>query len=757
MADAEMDIEISNPRGFDNHVDDIIDYDTDMVDHHDQASNTGHPQKQDEATEAMDRDMKEAGDSAGHDSYQTNGMMSEDVDFDLHDVEDTEDYMEEVDHEPSEGAGQKHEAENTSQSFIRGIQGGEEYVEASNKTGGNEKNQDEWTSAHEIDYELDDHVEKEEPHEEAYDAANSDNSGYLEASGAENVARDDLDESLQRSGDDTGVAQTDPYRKDRDPMGQHEPVLNESENHEHREAAPRQDEVAGLGSAEDQVADKLSEAAPEDGENYDSENPADPSESATHEVEPPHQDGDGVENAEGAEDNAYDEAKGNWEEHDEDREAASLEPADLSTAGDNGDNSTEKFDNEFPAITSTQGELMSSVTFRQVLEIFDLLVKNQDPDSSRTLFTYLFTKPNTEKRLESLIDSATAGKGLDEVIHLFQSPMPASSSILEANKAIDGLHEELDGFDSPAEEDHPSDAQDPRLDEEHPEGDDPDADLHPSNDGEEDDQDDHEAETEPRAEIRGNAPDLTETILETNNDSDAAAVDDGSEENGNAASLSFNFPLCYSPEFCLCGTCVAEYIEDHNREEAEFRQTLVPEQWVEHCPRRQDISAFPHVEKEHAQSCSELRTTFSFQEADEFSPAPNGSEPDPFANLELDDSTGLDDAVDLGDGPAAGEHVTVEKAAVHAPTNGTSTTTTLRDEDEAGSINVDLGADVDAEGTTEGVEAVEENDLDEIDWRDQPEANDGGPGTPSAAGKRARGDDDGVDAEDEQDVKRRRP
>ncbi|KAM5345507.1 hypothetical protein ACJ41O_011369 [Fusarium nematophilum] len=731
MADAEMDIEISNPRGFDNHVDDIIDYDTDMVDHHDQASNTGHPQKQDEATEAMDRDMKEAGDSAGHDSYQTNGMMSEDVDFDLHDVEDTEDYMEEVDHEPSEGAGQKHEAENTSQSFIRGIQGGEEYVEASNKTGGNEKNQDEWTSAHEIDYELDDHVEKEEPHEEAYDAANSDNSGYLEASGAENVARDDLDESLQRSGDDTGVAQTDPYRKDRDPMGQHEPVLNESENHEHREAAPRQDEVAGLGSAEDQVADKLSEAAPEDGENYDSENPADPSESATHEVEPPHQDGDGVENAEGAEDNAYDEAKGNWEEHDEDREAASLEPADLSTAGDNGDNSTEKFDNEFPAITvhykgdefplfsttsdgffadtsildetlekllagfrreleneiaeddelvfqvdelglelaeSTQGELMSSVTFRQVLEIFDLLVKNQDPDSSRTLFTYLFTKPNTEKRLESLIDSATAGKGLDEVIHLFQSPMPASSSILEANKAIDGLHEELDGFDSPAEEDHPSDAQDPRLDEEHPEGDDPDADLHPSNDGEEDDQDDHEAETEPRAEIRGNAPDLTETILETNNDSDAAAVDDGSEEN-----------------------------------------------------------------------------------------APNGSEPDPFANLELDDSTGLDDAVDLGDGPAAGEHVTVEKAAVHAPTNGTSTTTTLRDEDEAGSINVDLGADVDAEGTTEGVEAVEENDLDEIDWRDQPEANDGGPGTPSAAGKRARGDDDGVDAEDEQDVKRRRP
>ena len=91
---------------------------------------------------------------------------------------------------------------------------------------------------------------------------------------------------------------------------------------------------------------------------------------------------------------------------------------------------------------------MSNVTFRQILEIFDLLIKNQDPDSSRTLYTYLFTKPNTEKRLESLVESAAAGKGLDEVIHLFETPATVDASILETAATIDGVHEELDEFDS---------------------------------------------------------------------------------------------------------------------------------------------------------------------------------------------------------------------------------------------------------------------------------------------------------------------
>lgn len=63
---------------------------------------------------------------------------------------------------------------------------------------------------------------------------------------------------------------------------------------------------------------------------------------------------------------------------------------------------------------------------RQILEIFDLLVKNQDPDSTRTLYAYIFTKPSATKRFEYLVESATAGKGLDEVTHLFHASNNAS-------------------------------------------------------------------------------------------------------------------------------------------------------------------------------------------------------------------------------------------------------------------------------------------------------------------------------------------
>ena len=65
---------------------------------------------------------------------------------------------------------------------------------------------------------------------------------------------------------------------------------------------------------------------------------------------------------------------------------------------------------------------------RQVLEVFDILVKNQDPESTRTLYTYLFTRPSTGKRLEFLVESATEGRGLDEIIHLFQHPSHVGNS-----------------------------------------------------------------------------------------------------------------------------------------------------------------------------------------------------------------------------------------------------------------------------------------------------------------------------------------
>ncbi|OAQ98500.1 hypothetical protein LLEC1_01902 [Akanthomyces lecanii] len=61
----------------------------------------------------------------------------------------------------------------------------------------------------------------------------------------------------------------------------------------------------------------------------------------------------------------------------------------------------------------------SNVTMHQILEVFDLLIKNDDPNGRRTLYTYLFTRLNSARRYEFLVESATSGKGLEEVQHHF--------------------------------------------------------------------------------------------------------------------------------------------------------------------------------------------------------------------------------------------------------------------------------------------------------------------------------------------------
>jgi hypothetical protein len=86
---------------------------------------------------------------------------------------------------------------------------------------------------------------------------------------------------------------------------------------------------------------------------------------------------------------------------------------------------------------------------RQVLDLFDILVKNQDPDSSRIVYTYLFTRPNASKRFEFLVESATAGKGLDEVIHLFASPMPHGNRvIIQSTHDTESQDEDYENYES---------------------------------------------------------------------------------------------------------------------------------------------------------------------------------------------------------------------------------------------------------------------------------------------------------------------
>lgn len=73
---------------------------------------------------------------------------------------------------------------------------------------------------------------------------------------------------------------------------------------------------------------------------------------------------------------------------------------------------------------STQHDILAGTTLRYILDIHAMLVQNQDQSgSSRTLYAYLFTRPSTSKRLDFLAESAAHGRGLDEVIHLFEPGM----------------------------------------------------------------------------------------------------------------------------------------------------------------------------------------------------------------------------------------------------------------------------------------------------------------------------------------------
>ncbi|KAM0213424.1 hypothetical protein ACHAQD_009373 [Fusarium lateritium] len=865
MAEIEMDIDVakSGIDGLDGPMeDDIIDFDTDMVDSNQDL------QKHDGDLEATDRDMQEDEDLINNHAYETNGMASETVEFDLHDVETAVHGTEHVDYEVVEAApeSQTKEPTETTQSPNGDTQEHEKPERLHEGDDHGDMVSDDRASAHEIDYEFEDNVEPNAPQQDVIEDATHHSTG----SRAEEEANSSVDHDGLKAVDDITAAEQDTVEPARDtnaalsreaqnePRDQHEATSKDEEGND----------FDGAGVEDVSLVEHNESVDASDNEETPDEEHSDSHEEVKSFTKEP--DNEMVQVAEDIEDHDYDKVEFGQYEYDED---ATADPEHADHSGTNEDMNG-KADENFPAITvqykgdefplfsattngffadvsvldeplrkllagfrseleneiaddddlvfqvdelglelaeTTQGELMTNVTFRQILEIFDLLVKNQDPDSSRTLYTYLFTKPNTEKRLESLIESATAGKGLDEVIHLFETPMTAGTSMLETSATIDGVHEELDEFDSPVDEEHPDETdvaaddgyaedeqleneplEDEGLEVEQLEDEQPEAEQHEDihREGEEvkdqqledertnldtsaskyqevnddevgyqaDDQDDHEIPTETLADVPADGS-TVEANTEDSGEIDAVADDQDLEQNGKTTSLSSSLLCCYSPNFCLCGSCVAKYVEDHERDEAEYRRSLEENQDNKGNPhiKRQFLPSSPH---KHAQSHSDFSTTFSFNRTDEFSPARADSEIDPFANFELDEDTEVNDDVNgdvvFEEKAETKEEVVVETEDVHAQTIDTSTTTTLQEEEEAASFHVDLGA-VSTEVETTEKAGTGENDLDEIDWRDEPEAEDQEPTTPSAAGKRSRGDDDDVGAEDEQDAKRRRP
>lgn len=842
MTEIEMDIDMAKPVLDGKIEDDFIDFDTDMVDsNHDL-------QKNDDNLESMDREMQEDEDAVNHEAYETNGITGEDVDFDLHDVEDTANSPEHVDYEVTEAPELGTQGPiQTAQPPDEDVPENEENVEILDEIiVHGDAVSDDHESTHEIDYEFEDNAESEDSHQDEKTAAAS-RATRSEPNGTAGAAEEQDDHEPENDATATGQELSD-HTGDENNISSHNDQ-NEPRDPKEEEAEP--DEVAtGEAEAEDVKADEYNventHASDDNDEIHDGEDANSHEETTTLAAG---QNDETTEAVEEAEDHDYDVGEHVADAYDE-HATTDTDHVDHSATGEDSNGKT---DEGFPAITvqykgdefpmfsttthgffantsvldeplekliaglrseleneiaedddlvlqvdelglelvevrkgsgfypecanilkqTTQGETMSNVTLRQILEIFDLLVKNQDPDGSRPLYAYLFTKPNAEKRFEYLVESATAGKGLDEVIHLFETPMTAGTSMLETAATIDGVHEELDEFDSPIDDEHHSEIDEAENEDEYLEGEhaNPDAtgsegqefkdqevDDHEVNsqqannqDGHyEDDQDNINVATDTQIEISVNASAVNLEDPETAVDSLTAADEDGLEQNGKATSLFSTFLCCYYPDFCLCAPCVSAYVENHNKDEAEFRKTVKCNYGTMQIlsPKVQYLR--PHQSKHH-RSLSDFSTTYSFNNTDEFIPARADSEIDPFANFELDEEAEFNGDVALGENTETQDEVNVdaEPEPLHAQTNDTSTTTTLQEEEEASSFNVDLGV---ASATVETAEKskTDDDDLDEIDWRDEHEPEDQAPSTPSAAGKRARGDDDDVDAEDEQ-------
>jgi hypothetical protein len=85
------------------------------------------------------------------------------------------------------------------------------------------------------------------------------------------------------------------------------------------------------------------------------------------------------------------------------------------------------------------------MTVRKLYGIFDQLVKNQFPEESRTLYTYLVIRPNVSKRLEYLVQEAFNGKGLDDVSFRFRGQGSAPEKQQSEDHEDDGEYDDAEG------------------------------------------------------------------------------------------------------------------------------------------------------------------------------------------------------------------------------------------------------------------------------------------------------------------------
>ena len=223
------------------------------------------------------------------------------------------------------------------------------------------------------------------------------------------------------------------------------------------------------------------------------------------------------------------------------------------------------------------------------MEIFTLLVKNQDPDANPRLYTNLFTRPATGKRLEALIEDAFAGKGLSEVSYKFRaSAIQAPVSQRQYEHADSHNDEYAEDYDSYAESREAPDTEEPENDEgEEDEETEGPRDQSPSTQSGEHANFDAAFEQQAadfEAEINAGRDDGGEDPLAADEAVDEFA-DDVVDDTGHYDDAADNSPKtnvdaafdgkacpspCYKPDFCFCWSCIEESSANIRRECAEL-------------------------------------------------------------------------------------------------------------------------------------------------------------------------------------------
>ncbi|KAL7796266.1 hypothetical protein V8C43DRAFT_22426 [Trichoderma afarasin] len=395
---------------------------------------------------------------------------------------------------------------------------------------------------------------------------------------------------------------------------------------------------------------------------------------------------------------------------------------------------------------TTEQKSLAAITLRQVLEVFDLLVKNQDPDSSRVLYTYLFTRSNASKRFDFLAESAAAGRGLDEVIHLFESPFGHHHAAVNAHHR----HEHDDDHDEASETNDATETHESVEDDD--ENDENDADG-----GSEESEPSEEDEEEEEEETSAIEEQPVDTADQDEEEEEEEEVEEEEEEEGEDEDEDEDEDFMRDTE-----DFIAE-VEEIANQEGDYSDGG-DEEYKDEQLQAVVVEPVNHSDNAHANANAEDApdATYSYDDEDDDADA------NPFIHLELQETMTTDGGeiqyeeivhVEGGDGTSRQVPMHPMDEYIESNEPDTGTTNTLADNAEAISTLLDIGAVQDEEITNEDL--AFDDDMPEIDWRDGPDAaddakNDNDVPTPSGLPKRRRTEDE-QGAEDEQDVKRRRP